>query len=170
MSTANSFSQPGSQGNANYLRTRLVEFRQSGEKAKASQFKVTFEGYPLLSLLATNVQIPPYKRVDIESYGPMGLRSNEPGVLENGGVATAMIAETIKGEVLKELRRMVRDKITIPSVDIGLTPESAGGAVVGGTRLLDAWIGCESADLANDSVTEILKLPININFIWCDDI
>lgn len=160
----------GQKGNPDVLKQRLIKFRQAGEKALASQFEVDIEGYPDLGIKVTNVQYPPLKRATVEGFGPMGTQSNQQGALENAGTCTAQIVETISGDSLRMLRKMVRDGVVIDAVQIRQTPESAGGKAVGGVELQDCWIECDSADFANDSVTEILKLPITFQFTWSEEL
>lgn len=160
----------GQKGNPDVLKQRLIKYRQAGEKAVASQFEVDFEGYPDLGLKVTNVQYPAMKRALVEGYGPMGTQSNQQGALENYSTTTAQCVETISGDTLRTLRKMVREGITIDEIQIRQTPESAGGKTVGGVKLIECWIEVDSADFANDSVTEILKLPITIHSIWNDEL
>lgn len=160
----------GQQGNPDVLKQRLIKWRQAGEKALASQFEVDVEGYPDLGLKFTNVQYPAMKRALVESFGPMGTQSNQQGALENYGTCTAQIVETITGDTLRTLRQLVRDGVVIDAIQIRQTPESAGGKAVGGVELQDCWIEVDSSDFANDSVTEILKLPITIHFTWQEEI
>lgn len=164
------FKLRGQKGNPAYLKQQLMKHRQAGEKALACQFRVKFEGYPNLDILCAASQLPPLKRAMVEGYGPMGTQSNQQGPLENAGVATWQIHETITGDTLRTLRKIIKDGETIPSIRLEITPESAGGQAVGGVELLECSLETDSVDFANDSVTEVVKVPLTINYIWSEEL
>lgn len=160
----------GQKGNPAYLKQQLMKHRQAGEKQLACQFRVKIEGYPDLDILCAAAQLPALKRVLVESNGPMGTQSNQQGPLENAGVATWQIHETIKGDTLRTLRKLIKNGETVPSVKLEMTPESAGGSVTGGIELLECWFETDSVDFANDSVTEVVKVPLTINYTWPEEL
>jgi hypothetical protein len=159
-----------SAGNAAAVKDLLIKHRQAGEKVISAEFKATFEGYPELTLLITNCQMPAYRRALVEGFGPLGTKSNQQGPIENAGEFPAQLVQPIKGKTLTKLREMVRNKVYIPTITVAMTPESAGAKAVDGCVLEECWISIDAIDFANDSVTEITKLPLTINYTWSESL
>lgn len=158
----------GVKGNTAAIKQKLIKHRQAGEKALAAQYKMTFEGFPDLEIVVASTQLPGIRRAQVESYGPMGTKSDQQGPVENGGEFTAQIFQTLKGKQLKTLREMVKNKTVIKSIDVALTPESTNLETIDGVKLEECWIAVDAVDLANDSVTEVLRIPITIYYVWSE--
>lgn len=159
-----------SAGNASTAKQLLIKHRQAGEKVLAAEYKVDFEGYPDLSIVVTNCQMPAYRRTMVETHGPLGTKSNQQGPIENAGEFPAQIAQTIKGKQLRLLRQLVRDKIYIKTITVAMTPESSNAEAVDGCVMEECWISIDALDFANDSVTEIVRVPLTINYNWSESI
>lgn len=160
----------GVKGDSAFVKQKLIKHRQAGEKALAAQYRMAFEGFPDLEIAISNTQLPQMRRAHVESFGPLGTMSPQQGPLENAGEYTAQVYQTIKGKQLKALRQMVKNKTVIKSIIIAMTPESLSGADADGVKLEECWIAVDATDFANDSVTEVVRIPITIYYVWSESL
>lgn len=154
-------------GQRNFIREKWTKHRQVGERAIAAHFEMSVTNYPNLSVKIASTQIPEMARELIESFGGMGVGSNFQGNLKNAGEITVVIEETIKGDTLADLRKIVDNKEYV-DVEINMTPEELAGAASVTRTLLECSVVCEAIDLANESVTELVKPSVTFRYNWID--
>ena len=154
-------------GKRNFIRDKFIKHRQIGERANASHYEMKVKDYSALDLKIASTQLPEMARELIESFGSMGVASNFQGNLKNAGEITVTIEETIKGDTLAQLQKIVWEKIYV-QVEINLTPEELAGSKSFGVKLLECSLACEAVDLANESVTELVKPSVTIRYNWID--
>jgi hypothetical protein len=155
------------EGKRNFIRKNFIKHRQVGERANSSHFSLKVIGYPNLQVKIASCQLPEMTRQPIESFGPMGVGSNFQGNLKNTGEITVMIEETIKGDTLADLKAIVDGKIYV-DVEISLTPEELAGGASVTRKLLECYLASEAIDLATESVTELVKVSVTVNYNWVD--
>jgi len=154
-------------GSRNFIRAKFLKHRLVGERANASHFEMSVLGYPSLSVKIASTQLPAMERELIESYGSMGVMSNFQGNLKNAGEITTVIEETIKGDTLADIRKIIDNKEYV-QITISVTPEDLSGKEVIKRVLLECSITCDAIDLATESVTEFIKPSITIRYNWVD--
>lgn len=114
-------------GDVTFLKVKHTMNLMAGEKLAGHEFELTVDQYPDLSVVVRSAQMPAMGRSDMEDFGPMGLKFNQHGALENSGEITVTCVETIGGRVLQMIREIVKDKKYI-DITIRATPESLSGA------------------------------------------
>lgn len=154
-------------GNRNFIREKFIKHRQVGERANSSHFEMTVDGYPNLAVKIAATQLPAMGRGLIESFGQMGVMSNFQGNLENAGECTTSIEETVKGDTLADIRKIIEGKEYV-DITISVTPEDLGGKAVITRKLLECSLICDAIDLATESVSEFIKPAITIRYNWVD--
>ncbi len=154
-------------GNRNFMREKFIKHRKVGERAIAAHFEMKIKGHPNLDVKIAATQLPGMERELIESFGSMGVGTNFQGNYKNTGEITVSIEETIKGDTLTELKEIVQDKAYV-NVEISMTPEELSGKASYTVKLLECSIACEAIDLANESVTELVKPSVTFRYNWVD--
>lgn len=156
-------------GNVGYLKQKLVKNVNAGEKWVGTEFEMTFEEYPDLSVLIRSTQMPAMGRSDVEDFGPMGLGFTQQGVLENKGEIAVTAAETITGKVLEMLRNIVKNKEMV-TVRIKATPESTSGtgATSHAFRLQYVKVRSDAIDLSTEDSAAIVKPSMTLQYNWFD--
>ena len=154
-------------GNTNFMREKFIKHRKVGERAIASHFEMKIAGHTNLDVKIAATQLPGMERELIESFGSMGVGTNFQGNYKNTGELTVQIEETISGDTLTELKKVVHDKEYL-DVEISMTPEELGGQASFTVKLLECSIACEAVDLANESVTELVKPSVTFRYNWVD--
>ena len=158
---------PGVKGNRSFIRKKFMQHRAAGERLNASHYKMDVIGYPNLSVKIASTQLPGLERELIETYGCMGVQSNFQGNLKNAGEITFVIEETIKGDTLKDLIKIINNKEYV-DIDIAMTPEDLGGSEILTCEMLECSLAFEAIDVANESVTEIVKPSVTARYNWVD--
>ncbi|MGF1905271.1 hypothetical protein [Aliivibrio salmonicida] len=158
---------PGVKGKPNFIRKKFMEHRAVGERLNASHYKMDVEGYPNLSVKIASTQLPGLERELIETYGPLGVQSNFQGNIKNAGEITTVIEETIKGETLKDLVKIILEKEYV-NISIATTPEDLEGKETHVCELLECSLTFDAVDLANESATEIVKPSVTIRYNFVD--
>ena len=154
-------------GQPSFLKKRFLQNVGAGEKLGASEFEMTFDDYPNINVRVRNTQMPGERRTGQEDFGPMGLKFVQYGPRENSGELTVMCVETIKGDVLAFLTKVVRDKEYL-KMTIRPTPESLNGASPKGTtcRLEHCMLVSEPLDISTEDAAALVKPTITITYNW----
>ncbi|CAH0543048.1 baseplate protein [Vibrio marisflavi] len=158
-----------SKGDTNYLKQAFTKNLNAGEKLMGAEFDMTIEEYPDLSVLVRSTQFPAMGRADVEDFGPMGMGFIQNGPLENKGEIAVTLAETIKGDVLKAFRAILKDKKMV-TVNIKATPESTSGSGVESQtfRLEHVKIRSDAIDLSTEDTAAIVKPAMTLQYNWVD--
>ena len=154
-------------GNKNFIKEKFLKGRALGERANASHFSMKVKGYPGLDYRIASTQLPALERELIESYGPMGTNSNYQGNLKNAGELTVVIEETIDAKAMKDLIDIIDNKKYV-DIEVAMTPEDTSGAPSMTAKLSECSLACEAADLANESVTEFVKVSVTFRYNWVE--
>jgi len=154
-------------GEPKLMKAALLKALAAGERIPASQFKMTFDGESGMEYIVDATQIPPMKRHVMETFGHMGVKINQQGSFDNAGEITVTLSETLTGKALKFVRDAVLQKKYM-DITITITPETLAGAEAIEVKLTACFIASDAIDLANESVTEYVKVPLTINFNWID--
>lgn len=155
------------QGNNSFMRSNFMKHRMAGERLNASHYMMSIEGYPELTFKIFSTQLPSLERELIESYGTMGVQSNFQGNVKNAGEITFVIEETITGDTLRKLNRIILDKEYV-QMSIRITPEDTMGVPILTYDFLEVSLTYDLVDLANESVTEIVKPSVTARYNWVD--
>lgn len=156
-------------GDTNYLKQKLKKNVNAGEKWIGTEFEMSIEEYPDLTVLVRSTQLPAMGRSDVEDFGPMGLGFTQQGVLENKGEVACTAAETIKGDVVKAFRDIVKNKKMV-TVNLKATPESTSGTGADSHkfRLEYSKIRSDAIDLSTEDTAAIVKPSFTIQYNWFD--
>lgn len=154
-------------GQRNFIREKFIAHRKVGERLNASHYEMIVDGYPNLTLKIAATQLPGLERVLIESFGAMGVESNHQGNIKNAGEVNTSIEETIKGDTLKDLNKIIYNKEYM-DITINVTPEEKAGEAIYTCELLECSLMYDNVDLANESVTELVKPAVTIRYNWAD--
>ena len=154
-------------GNLGFLKGKYKKNMAAGEKLSGAEFEMKIDGYDNLTVLIRSTQIPAIGRAEMEDFGPMGLKFVQQGPLENSGEISVTAVETIKGDVLKVIYDIVKNKKYV-NLTIKPTPESLNGANPAGTgwRMEDCKLKSDAVDLATEDTTALVKPPITITYNW----
>nr|AKN37077.1 putative baseplate structural protein [Vibrio cyclitrophicus]AKN38214.1 hypothetical protein [Vibrio splendidus] len=158
---------PNVKGANNFMRQNFVKHRAVGGRLIASHYKMEIEGHSDLTFKISSTQLPSLERELIETYGPMGVQSNFQGNVKNAGEVTFVIEETINGDTLKALNKIILEKEYV-QMRVMTTPEDKGGEATSTYEFLEVSLMYDAVDLANESVTEIVKPSVTARYNWVD--
>lgn len=160
----------GAKGNRNTFKQHFMKSRAVGERQNAAHFAMSFDGFDDLNIKVSSTQLPAMERELIESYGAMGTMQNFQGNWKNAGEITVVIEETIKGDTLATLRNIIYNKLYV-DVTVDLTPEDIDFKASTSCRMLECSLMCDVVELANESVTELVKPSVTLryNFVEWDE-
>lgn len=158
-------------GNTGFLKTQYVNNRELGEKAMAFEFKLTSKQFPHWSILCRSTQWPAMGRSDVEDFGASGLKYNQHGALENSGEISIMFAETIKGHIIRDMRKIIREKMYL-DLTLELTPESTGGKNGEGQKIdmLDCKLRCDVIEFSTEDTAAIVKPTVTAVYNFLDNL
>lgn len=158
-------------GNMGFLKSQFTQNLQLGEKAMAFEFKLTAKDYPNWSVLCRSSQWPAMGRSDVEDFGAGGLKFVQHGAPENSGEISIMCVETIKGDIIKDLRQIIRDKKYV-DLTMELTPESTGGKSGQGQKieLLHCKLRCDVIEFSTEDTAALVKPTITAIYNWIDNL
>lgn len=158
-------------GNTGFLKSQFNQNLQLGEKAMAFEFKLTVKGYPNWSVLCRSSQWPAMGRSDVEDFGASGLKFVQHGALENSGEISIMCVETIKGDIIKDMREIIRTKKYV-DLTMELTPESTGGKNGQGQKidLLHCKLRSDVIEFSTEDTAALVKPTITAIYNWIDNI
>ncbi|WP_413113440.1 hypothetical protein [Thaumasiovibrio sp. DFM-14] len=156
-------------GNATFLKAQFTRNLAAGEKLIGSEFELSFDEYPELTVMVRSAQMPQMARHNVEDFGAMGLGFEQHGTLENKGEITVSCVETIQGDVYKALREMVKDKKYV-TVTMRATPESQAGISPAALKfkLQHCKIRVDATDFSTEDTTALVKPSITITYNWVD--
>lgn len=156
-------------GDTNYLKQKLNQNIAAGEKLSGAEFEMRIDQYPDLMVLIRSTQLGAMGRADMEDFGPMGLKVNQYGPLENSGEIAVTAVETITGRVLDAIRDAVKNKRYL-DVTIRATPESASGGTAAPLKFRYEYckIRSDVIDLSTEDQTAFVKPAMTIVYNWCD--
>jgi hypothetical protein len=158
-------------GDTGFLKKQYTQNKSLGEKAMAFEFKLTVKGYPNWSVLCRSTQWPAMGRSDVEDFGASGLKFVQHGALENSGEVSIMCVETIKGDIIKDMREIIRTKKYVDLV-LELTPESTSGKAGEGQTidLLDCKLRSDVIEFSTEDQAALVKPTITAIFNYIDNI
>jgi hypothetical protein len=156
-------------GNMPYLKAKFLKNVAAGEKSMATEFEMTIEEYPDITVRVRSTQMPAMGRADVEDFGPMGLGFTQHGALENKGEVAVTCVETLTGPVIGMLRKIVRDKEYV-TVKIQMTPESTMGVAPDAHkfRLSHCKVRSDAIDLSTEDTAALVKPAFTIQYNWVD--
>lgn len=156
-------------GNKGFLKKQYTQNKSMGEKAMAFEFKLSIKGYPNWSILCRSAQWPAMGRSDVEDFGAGGLKFVQHGALENSGEMAISCVETIKGDIIKDIRKIVMDKEYI-DITIELTPESRGGDSIAdqSVTLLDCKLRSDAIELSTEDQAALVKPTMTAIYNFID--
>ena len=155
----------GAKGNMDFLKKKFLKGLSVGEKILAAHYEMEFVGYPDVTYIVEATQLPAMKREPVETRTGMGMAITQQGNPVMNGEITTTLVETLSGKALKFVRELVTEKKYVDII-IRITPESLGGDHAIECELSACFVGSDVVDLANESVTEYVKLPLTITHNW----
>lgn len=158
-------------GNTGFLKTQFTQNLSLGEKAHAFEFKLVVKGYPNWSILCRTTQWPAMGRSDVEDFGASGLKFVQHGALENSGELSIMCVETMKGDIIRDMRKIIRTKEYI-DISLELTPESTGGKHGEGQKIemLHCKLRCDVIEFSTEDTAAIVKPTITAIYNWINEL
>ena len=156
-------------GNLGYLKKHYNQNKSMGEKAQAFEFKMTVKGYESWSVLCRSTQWPAMGRADVEDFGAAGLKFTQHGALENSGEMAITAVETVKGHMLRDLRKIVKNKEYV-DITIELTPESTNGTPGEGQKITmnDCKLRSDAIDLSTEDTAALVKPSMTAVYNFLD--
>lgn len=157
------------QGNMPFLKTKFTQNLNAGEKLIGSEYELVIAEYPELSVLIRTAQFPALGRADVEDFGPMGLNFTQHGPLENKGEITVTAVEVLSGEILKAIRKIVKNKEYV-TITIRATPESTGGETAEPLKfkLSHCKLRSDVVEWSTEDTAALVKPSMTIVFNWVD--
>lgn len=152
-------------GNLGFLKKRFSANAAAGEKLVGSEFYVEIEGFPGLSILIRNAQLPELTREDVEDFAPSGVKTVQHGTFRNSGEWQMQCAETIKGDVLLALKSIVLGKQYV-NMNFYISPESLGGNGDPIRKMEYCKLSLDAVDFATEDVTQIVRPSIRVVYNW----
>lgn len=158
-------------GDTGFLKKQYNQNKAMGEKAMAFEFKLTAKGYPNWSILCRSSQWPAMRRSDVEDFGPSGLKFVQHGAMENSGEIQIMLVETINGDIIKDMREIIREKKYV-DLTMELTPESASGNPGAGQSvdLLDCKLASDVIEFSTEDTAALVKPTVTAIYNFIDNI
>ncbi|EPL8679530.1 baseplate protein [Klebsiella michiganensis] len=151
-----------------FLKSRFNKNIAAGEKLIGAEYWMTIKGYEHLSVLIRTTQLPEMTREDVEDFAPGGAKFNQHGTLRNSGEFQVTCAETIKGDVLAAVRKMVYNKEYL-DITISAAAESNGGDHKGLVRELShCKVYSDAVDFASEDVTTVVRPTLRIVYNWVE--
>ena len=140
-------------------------FISLGEKAKADDFRMTFDGYPNLEFLVQTANMPPIKREMVEIVGPHGVQVQQQGKIINAHEVPVTFIETVSGIVLGTLRNWVKEKKYL-TVKIAPVSEAQPISVRWNTAVFEqTWIESDAIEFSTEDNAP-LKPACTLHVNW----
>jgi hypothetical protein len=159
-------------GNAGFLKKHYTQNKSMGEKAMGFEFKLSVAGFPNWSVLCRTSQMPAMGRSDVEDFGAGGIKFVQHGALENSGEISISCVETVKGDMIKDLRKIIREKKYV-DITMEMTSESLDGAIGAGQKviMLDCKLRCDVIEFSTEDTAALVKPTMTAiyNFIDLED-
>lgn len=157
----------GAVGNTEVFRKSFNKLVSKGEGLIGTDFKMTFEQYPEITVLVQTTQIPPVLREMIETFGPHGVRFLQAGNYNNAAEIPISFKEVIKGESYQMIRDWIVNKRYL-KVTLEMDPESLpGGSAPLKFIMHDCWLNIDGVDLSVEDRASIVRPAgtLHANFI-----
>lgn len=147
----------GAQGNIDTFRQSYNKLVAKGEGLLGTDFKMTIENYPDITILVQSTQIPPFNREMVETYGPHGVRFLQQGNWNNAGEMPITFKEVIKGETYQMIRDWIVNKRYL-KVTLEMSPESLPSGVPPlKFTMHDCWLNIDGVDLSVEDRAAIVR-------------
>lgn len=157
-----------SKSNRPYLKGKYIKNKQAGEKLLANNFKLMIEGFDNFEILVRSTQYPSMGHADVEDFAHGGLTMVQSGSIENSGEVTVTATETIKGDVLSTLKKIILNKMQV-NIKLHMEAESLGGEVPNtGCKMLDCKLRSDAIELSTEDPAALVKPSFTIKYGWVD--
>lgn len=147
----------GAVGNVDTFRQSYDKLVAKGEGLLGTDFKMTIENYPDITVLVQATQIPPMNREMVETYGPLGVRFLQAGNWNNAAEIPTTFKEVIKGDVYTMVRDWIVNKRYL-KVTLEMAPESLPEGVAPLKFVMhDCWLNLDGVDMSVEDRAAIVK-------------